>query len=98
MPAVPQLFIDVREKVKAVDISRSHELRMYKNPVLQFAHCSNCEEERSGRLSASWLFTCLIWGSRIAVKAVFLRGSCSHADEKTGQYSPASSGEVQPPG
>lgn len=71
VPGVPQLFLDVQEKVKAVDTSRSHELLMCNSPVLQFAHCRDGEEEMSVRLSASWLFTWLISGRRVALKAVF---------------------------
>ena len=66
--------------------------------VLQFAHCSECEEEISVRLLASWLFTWLISERRMALKAVLHHSSSRHADEKMGQFTPAGSGEVQPPG
>lgn len=65
------MFLNVHEKVKAVDISRSHELLMCNRPVLQFAHCRSGEEEISVRRSARWLFTWLISGRRVALKAVF---------------------------
>lgn len=56
------------------------------------------EEEVTVRLSASWSFIWLIEGRRIPLKAVFHCSSCSRADEKTGQFTPAGNAEIQPTG